>query len=108
MQLTPAKLEGATYDSWNHMFNGAGKLTPLDGVPVEDRDYALWSSKAPEAVDIHRRTVAAILEADFNLDIALRKLTNGKQGVADLNDRSRTFRLTLIEFLKNWAKTNMA
>lgn len=107
--LSPDAREAVTKESWVFMFEGEGKLPPLDPEVAEPpmRDYALTAARAPEFIAKHQETIVALLAHDFDNERALRSQTGGKFGVDDLPDRSKIFRARLIEYLRKWCREHL-
>lgn len=102
--LAPAALDKATRESWDFMFNGPGRLGPLDGKEFEYRVFDFWNLHHPEAIGAHKATVFATIDADFDLERSVRSSTKGRQGANDLTERAKIFRLRLIAYLQAWCK----
>lgn len=107
--LAPDALEAVSKESWVFMFEGEGKLPPLDPEVAEPpiRDYALTAARDPGAIEKHKETIVAILKHDFDLERSLRAQTNNRMGADDLPERGKIFRHRLIDFLKNWCRAHL-
>jgi hypothetical protein len=109
VSISPEALEAVSKASWVFMFEGEGKLPPLDpevSVPP-NRDYALTAAKMPEAIEMHKKTITALLQNDFDLDRSVRSQLSGGQGFNDLPDRARLFRTRLCDYLKKWCREHL-
>lgn len=107
--LAPDALEAAMKESWVFMFEGEGKLPPLDpevSVPP-NRDYQLTALRMPEALEAHKATILAMLQNDFDLERATRAQLHGRQGFNDLPDRAKLFRTRLCDYMKLWCRTHL-
>ena len=106
--VSPAVLEVIARESWEHMFNGPGKLDPLPGVEPPVRDWAVIAHADPDMLVKHKEAVKALLDADFSVEGAIRLQTRGRQGADDLTSRAKEFRTRLAAFMRDWCRTHEA
>lgn len=92
MKIRPEALEAAVIESWKHMKRDD---------PVWD--FNITAKRFPEAIDAHRKMVAAMLETGCDLSKAVQRATGGKMCFDDLFDSGKKWNRGLADFLKGWA-----
>lgn len=95
MKLAELQYVVAARDSWDHLFGD----DPL-------RNYELHSKNAPEILEAHQRVVTAIIEENFDLEKACRRLSKGHLGFSDQFDSGKEHQKKLAAFLQKWVASH--
>lgn len=92
MKIRPEALEAAVVESWRYLKRDD---------PVWD--FNLTERKFPEAIEAHRKLVAAMLEVGCDPGKAITRATGGKVGFDDMFESAQKSHKALAHFLKQWA-----
>jgi hypothetical protein len=92
MALNKSVIAAATYDSWNALHVGK----PHKSVQSVE-------AQAPEILAAHSRMVESLLSSGCDPEKAIRRVTDGRQGLKDCLEESEKFIVRLAAYLKVWA-----
>lgn len=92
MRTKPEVLEAAVVASWRFMKRDD---------PVWD--FNITDKRFPEAMEAHRKLVAAMLETNCDPMRAITKASGGKLTYADMFESAQNWNKKLAGFLRSWA-----